>query len=100
MVRSKTPFVLMSNESESNYKVRFERTTLHERKVKVANAIALAHAKALEYGNAKYPLQRVKCKTFSVPSGCHNVMQEIFTGQLPTRVVVGCVDSDAFKGPY
>ena len=56
MVRSKTPFVLMSNEGGNNYKVRIERAILHVRKVKVANAIALAYAKALEYGNAKYPL--------------------------------------------
>ena len=69
MVRSKTPLALMSNEAGANYKVKIERATLHMRKVKVAHAVALAHAKALEYGNAKYPLQRVECKTFSVPAG-------------------------------
>ena len=101
MIRSKTPFVLMTNEGAASYKVRIERAILHVKKVKVANAIALAHAKALEYGNAKYPLQRVECKTFSVPSGGHDVIQEkIFTGQLPTRVVVGCVDNDAFNGVF
>ena len=101
MIRSKTPFVLMTNEGGASYKVRIERAILHVRKVKVANAIALAHAKALEYGNAKYPLQRVECKTFSVPSGGHDVIQEkIFTGQLPKRVVVGCVDNDAFNGVF
>ena len=91
----------MSNEGGNNYKVRIERAIFHVRKVKVANAIALAHAKALEYGNAKYPLQRVEYKTLSDPSGGHYVIQEKkFTGQLPTRVVVGCVDNDAFNGAY
>ena len=101
MVRSKTPFALMSNEAGANYKFKIERATLHVRKVKVAHAVALAHAKALEYGNAKYPLQRVECKTFSVPAGGRDVTQEkIFTGQLPTRVVVGCVENDAFNGVF
>ena len=66
-----------------------------------AHAVALAHAKTLEYENAKYPLQRVECKTFSVPAGGRDVTQEkIFTGQLPTRVVVGCVDNEAFNGVF
>ena len=58
----------------------------------------MAHAKALEYGNAKYALQRVECKTFSVPAGGRDViLEKIFTGQLPTRIVVDCVDNDAFN---
>ena len=61
MVRSKFPFALMSNEGGANYKVKIERATLHVRNVKIAHAVALAHAKALECGNAKYPLQRVEC---------------------------------------
>ena len=101
MVCSKTPFALMSNEGGVNYKIKIERATLHVRKVKVAHAIALAHAKALEYGNAKYPLQQVECKTFSVLAGGRDVAQEkIFTGQLPTLVVVGCVDNYAFNGIF
>ena len=101
MVRSKTPFALMSNEAGANYKVKIERATLHVRKVKEAHAVALAHAKALEYGNTKYPFQRIECKMFSIPAGGLDVTQEkIFTGQLPTRVVVGCVDNDAFNGVF
>ena len=101
MIRSKTPFVLMTNERGANFKVKIERAILHVRKVKVANAIALAHEKALEYGKAKYPLQRVECKTFSVPSGSHDVIQvKILTGQLPTHVVASCVVDDAFNGIF
>ena len=69
--------------------------------MKIAHAVALAHAKALEYGNAKYPLQQVKCKTLSVPTDGRDVIQEkIFTGQLPTLVVIGYVNSDAFNGIF
>ena len=68
------------------------------RKEKVAHVVALAHANALEYGNTKYPLQWIECKTFSISAGGRNVTQEkIFAGQLLTRVVIGCIDNDAFN---
>ena len=61
----------------------------------------MAHAKTLERGNAKYPVDRVKCKTFTVPAGNLDLMQEnILMGQIPTRVVFGCVDNEAFNGKY
>jgi hypothetical protein len=49
----------------------------------------LAHAKTLENGMAKYPIRRVICKTFTIPTGYLDVNHE-FTGQLPTRLM-GCV---------
>ena len=91
----------MTNEAGANYKVKIECANFLVRKVKIAHAIALVHAKALEYGNFKYPLQRVECKTFSVPASVRDVIQEnIFSGQLPTRVVVDCVKNDAFNGVF
>jgi len=52
-------------------------------------------------GNAKYPLRRVVCKTFTIPGGNMNFTQEkLFSGQLPTRLVLGCVDNDAFNGVH
>ena len=41
---------------------------------------------------------RVECKTFTVPAGSLNCNQgKLFTGQSPTRVIIGCVDNDAFN---
>ena len=44
------------------------------RKVKLNPA--LAHIKALERGTAKYPIQRVETKVFSIPQGNMSVTQE------------------------
>src|SRR6266516_943156 len=61
----------------------------------------VAHAKALEIGNAKYPLHRVVCKTFTIPRGNLDFTQEnLFTGQLPSRLIIGMVDNDAYNGSY
>ena len=59
----------------------------------------MAHAKALENGTAKYPIRRVVCKTLTVPANFMDVSHEkLFSGQLPTRIVVGLVRNDAFNG--
>jgi hypothetical protein len=101
LVRSKDSFVIMAGDVASNYKIKIVSAVLRARKVRITPSVFLAHAKALEYGNAKYPMQRVECKTFSVPAGSLDITQEnVFLGQVPTRIVIGCVDNDAFNGNY
>ncbi|GIX84985.1 uncharacterized protein CDAR_374191 [Caerostris darwini] len=74
---------------------------LFVRKVRVSPGVILGHAKALENGTAKFPLNRVLCKVYSVPQGSMSFVQDnIFVGQMPKRIIVGCVDNDAFHGLY
>jgi len=62
-------------------------------------SVFLAHATALERGTAKYPTRRVVCKSFAIPQNYLDVNHEkLFSGQLPTRIVVGLVDNRAFNG--
>jgi len=62
-------------------------------------SVFLAHAKALERGTAKYPICRVVCKSFTIPQNYRDVNHEkLFSGQLPTRMVIGLVDNRAFNG--
>ena len=101
LVRNKNNFCLMSATPNENYKVRISDCKIYVRKVKLSPSVFVAHAKALETGNAKYPLRRVICKTFTVPRGNLDCTQEnLFSGQLPTRLVLGCVDNAAFNGDY
>jgi len=62
-------------------------------------SVFLAHAKALERGTAKYPIRRVVCKSFAIPQNYLDVNhQKLFSGQLPTRIVIGLVTNEAFNG--
>jgi hypothetical protein len=91
----------MSSEQGAAYKIKIVDCKLFIRKAKLSPSVFLAHAKALEIGNAKYPIRRVICKTFTIPRGNLDFTQEnLFSGQLPTRLVIGCVDNDAFNGSY
>ena len=94
--RSKNDFCLMSG---NRYTVKILGAHLIVRKVKLSPSVFMGHANALEYGTAKYPIKRVVCKSFTVPAGYLDVSHEkLFTGQLPSRLVIGLVDNEGFNG--
>jgi hypothetical protein len=98
LTRSKDSFCLMAIGDQA-FRVKITGAALLIRKVKISSSVYLAHAKTLESGMAKYPIRRVICKTFTIPAGYLDVSQEkLFSGQLPTRLILGCVDNRAFNG--
>jgi hypothetical protein len=98
LTRSKDAFCIMSANA---HKVKIMSAVLYVRKVKLSPSVFLAHAKTLENGTAKYPIRRVVCKSFTVPRGFMDVSHEkLFSGQLPTRIVVGLVNNAALNGSF
>ncbi len=92
-------FCVLSSAVDRNFKVSITHASLLVRKVRVNPSIALGHAKALEVGNARYPLTRVETKAFSIPAGTMSFSKDnLFLGQLPQRIVIGLVDNDAYNG--
>ena len=65
------------------------------RRINVSSTTILNHTEALQHQTAKYPIDLINCKVFSVPrgnlSGNH---ANIFQGPLPARVVIGMEDAD------
>ena len=101
LVRNKDSFCLMSGEANSSYKVKLVSAVLLVRKVQLSPSVFLARAKALESGLAKYPIKRVVCKTDTIPAGnLDGNHEKLFTGQLPSKLVIGCVENDAFNRNY
>lgn len=99
LVRSSNRFVLMAAD-DGGFKMKIVKIALRARKVRLAPEVFLAHATTLEKANAKYPIDRVEVKALTVGQGFHNTNEQIFQGQVPTRVIVGLVDTDAFNGRY
>jgi len=96
LVRSKDTFSLMGAVGS---KINVTHASLFVRKVKLSPTVFLAHAKALNNSTAKYPIKRVVCKAFAIPQNyLYANYEKVFSGQLPTRIVVGLVDSRAFTG--
>ena len=98
LVRSRNSFCLMSAEE---FKVKIENAIMFVRKVKLSPSVFLAHAKALDNATAKYPIRRAVCKTITIPNGFRDVSHEkLFSGQLPTRLVIALVSNTAFNGAF
>lgn len=95
-------FALMSGETSPNYKISLQSATLKVRSVKVSPTIQMLHLQEMKKGiTAKYPIRRVDCKTFTIPSGNPSIHKgDLFNGLIPKRVVLAMVDSDAFNGSY
>jgi hypothetical protein len=59
----------------------------------------MGDVKTLEKTSCKYPIRRVEVKIDTVFRGNMNYVQDNMSlGQLPKRLVIGCVDSDALNG--
>lgn len=95
-------FALMSEEASPNYKIAIQAAVLKVRSVKVSPTLQLHHLNELKKGqNAKYPIRRVDCKTYTIPRSDPSLFKDdLFNGLVPKRVVIGMVDSDAFNGSY
>ena len=96
---SRASFSLISPNAQGNYKVSITHASLMVRRVKVSPSVSLGHAKALQVGTAKYDLNRVDVKAFSIPTGTMSFSKDnLYLGQLPHRLVIGFVDNDAYNG--
>lgn len=101
LTRSKPEFCLLSSSTKAEYKVDLEHASLFIRKVKVSPGVSLGHAKALEKSSAKYPLDRVLCKTYSVSAGSWSFMQDnVFLGVMPKRLIIACLQNASMNGQY
>ena len=99
--RSKDAFCLLSSKPNANYKVKIEKAALYVRRVKVNPSVMISHVKTLETSTAKYPVNKVDVRSFSIPTGNLSLSKDnLFLGQLPNRIVVGFVDNDAYNGAY
>jgi hypothetical protein len=101
LIRSKDAFSLMTGTNNADFKVNIQSAILMVRRVEVSPSIFIGHQNALRHGPAKYPIKRVVCKYISIPQGNTSTNQEnLFQGQMPTRIIVGLVDAAASNGDY
>ena len=101
IVRSRNPFCLVSSADNPDFKVVLEECVFRVRRVSVSSTTILAHTQTLQHQTAKYPIDRINCKVFSMPNGNLSENQaNIVQGPLPVRVVIGMVNADAYNGTY
>ena len=91
----------MSDIDDAAHKVVLTEAYLKVRKVKVSPSVSIAHELALKKGPAIYPVRRVECKTFIIPTKNPSLRKDnLYNGLVPKTFVFGMVDSAAFNGDY
>lgn len=101
LTQNKSSFCLMTNQPNRLYKLVVVDCYITCRKVKVSGSAYLAHNNTLDTGNANYNIRRTAIKTFTIPRGqLSSVHENVFTGQLPARLVFGLVSNTGFNGSY
>ena len=101
IVRSRNSFCLISSADIPDFKVVLEECVFRVRRISISSTTILGHTQTLQHQTAKYPIDRINCKVFSVPNGNLSGNQaNIFQDSLLVRVVIGMVDADAYNGTY
>ena len=79
--------------------VVFEEASMEIHRSKVYEPILNAHEQALSIAPAKYPINRLDVKAFTLMKGTlDGFVDHAISGQLPRRIFVGFVSNEAFHG--
>ena len=77
LIKSKNIFCLHGNQNQRTDKVSLKDFVLFCGKLKPNHCIQLAHVEALKQGTARYPIRKVKVKSFSIPMGDKSISKKI-----------------------
>lgn len=98
---SKNAFRLMSDVENADYKVVLVDSVLNVCHVSVFPEVIMAHNEVMQNTTAKYPFWRSELKHFSMSSGEYYFSEDnLFLGEVPTRMVICLLPSKAMSGDY
>lgn len=81
--------------------LNMKEMSIFARKVKLNPNLLNAHAKALMSSKALYPIKRSVIKVINIQQGQNSfVLENIVMGQMPSFMVLGLVDDNAYDGGY
>ena len=100
-------FRLMCERSDADkYYVDITDIKMKFCKVRCTNLVTIGHKKALEVTPAIYPIKKSVVKTHCISAGDQDcVIDDVFGGRLPSKMIIGIVNSQAYigrsdKNPY
>lgn len=80
-------------------KLELTDISLFVRRVKLSPNLLNYHAKYLQHSKAIYPIKRSLIKVVNLPANQSTfVLDNIFTGQMPCKMILGFVTNDAYAG--
>jgi hypothetical protein len=89
-----------ANDTGQKFKLELDEVVLYLVKHTVLPSIAVNQLQRWESGSPVcYPMKKVEIKTFSIATGCMQVVNEnLLTGQVPDRIILGLLNSQDIHG--
>lgn len=102
LYRNTDPFCLMTfANADRNYKIEVNAMRWYVKGVDVIKSVGLSLEKTMRQYTAKYPVRRVEIKNVHASAGRRETPENaIFNGQVPRRLIIGCVAAGAYHGTY
>lgn len=95
--RNSDAFCLLGTNEDCTLAV--QSIKFYVRKVELLDTVCNAIEKNMEHQTAKYPIRRVLMNNLHIPKGAtSSPLNNIFSGQLPRRLIFGLVDGDSYRG--
>jgi len=99
LTRASPNFCMMGTIAGQEIQVYIDTPYIRYRTVQFNPTVGIAHALALEKTNAKYQFRDVKMNSGSIKKGSQKlVLDNIHTGFIPNKIVIGLVDGGAYSG--
>ncbi|XP_064635194.1 uncharacterized protein F54H12.2-like [Lineus longissimus] len=99
MHRNDPSVFLMAKGVTNQYKLLIEKAVLYVNVKKVSSHVRLSHEERLLKSNAKYPMRKVNMRFFSRGANRADLSEpNLVNGELPSKIVIGLVRTDAFNG--
>ena len=92
-------FVLMSDDAESEYSYQITDCQLKICHVEINPGLILAHSDMIKERKAVYNYTKSDICTYNIAPGSHTwTGDDLFNGSIPSRIVVGVLDGQAYSG--
>ena len=89
----------MAATENNEYVLEIESASFFVKHYTIIPSIRAAHLNNLQSDRIKYPIKRVEMKYFTKGANRDDLSERnLCDGQLPTRIVLGMVNSSAFNG--
>jgi len=94
-------FALMTPQGEKMYTFEVGEAILKMCHVKLNPGVMVSHSQQIKKSPALYPHMKSDIRTYNIQPGSYSWgIDDIFQGQIPSRVVVGLVSAEGYSGTY
>ena len=100
--RHSDPYCIVARDPTKSYKLLIEDMRLYVKKCKPQASLSIAIEKILASGqSARYPIRRLKVTSRHLAANKQTIIEpSLVVGQLPRKVIVGIVKSQAVSGDF